>query len=81
LTHIEFAAIVVKLFDGYEALGLKTGIDDHIVVIDANHLSGDDFARTHFLALKRLFEERGKTLGNSVQSGYPVKSTPNGRTL
>ena len=70
LADFDLTTIVVKFLDGDEALGLQTGIDDHVVVVDADHLGGDHFALTHLLTLERFFEKSGKTFDGSSQVDF-----------
>ena len=52
----EFALVVLEFFEGDISLGLESGVDDDVVVVDTHDFGGDDFARTHFGAFQRFFK-------------------------
>ena len=56
----EFALVVFEFFERHIGLGLQTGIDHHMVVVDADDFGGNNFARAHFRALERFFKKGGK---------------------
>jgi hypothetical protein len=58
--HFQFALVVLEFFQRHIGLGLQTGIDNHVVVVDADHFSSDHFASAHFGALQGFFEQGGK---------------------
>ena len=59
---LEFTPVAVELLDRYVAFRLQAGIDDHVVVVHADHFCGDDLALAHFLPLEGFLEQRGETL-------------------
>ncbi len=62
----------MEFFNRDEAFGFQAGIDDHEVVIDADHLGGDHFTLAHLLFRERFFKERGKTFGFGKSSSVQV---------
>jgi hypothetical protein len=59
---VEFADVVLEFLDRDVGLALEAGVDHHEVVVDADHLGGDHFARAHFLACQAFFEQCRKAL-------------------
>jgi hypothetical protein len=56
----DFALVVLEFVDRNVGFRFQAGIDHHVVVLDAHHFGGDDFAGAHFRALQRFFEQGGK---------------------
>jgi len=56
----DFALVVLEFLERHEGFRLQTGVDHHVVVVDAHDFGGDDFARAHFSALEGLFKQGGK---------------------
>ena len=57
---LDFALVVLELFDGYEAFRFQSGIDDDDVVVDPGYFGGDEFALAHFLPREGFLEQRSK---------------------
>jgi len=71
----DFTLVVLELFEGHVGLGLETGVDDHEVVFDAHHFSGDDFTRAHFGTLQGFLKEGGKRFRHVISSSTSAELT------
>ncbi len=60
---VQLTVVVLEFLERDVGLGLQAGVDDHEVVVDADHLGGDHFALLHLLTIQAFFEEGGKTFG------------------
>src|SRR6266571_4500935 len=67
---LDFALVVLELFEGDEGFRLEACIDHHVVHVHADDFGGDHFARAHFLAREAFLEKGGETiLGNYCGAG------------
>ena len=57
----DFALVIAELFERDKRLGLEAGVDHDKIHIDTNHLTGDHFPNTHFLAREAVFKHCRKT--------------------
>ena len=54
--NFELAVVVFEFLKRHIGLGLQSGVDDNMVVVDTNDFSGDNFTGAHFRALERFIE-------------------------
>src|SRR5690606_35182598 len=56
----QLALVVQELFEGDQGLGLQTGVDQNVVVVDAQNFGGDDFAAFQVLVFDAFCKQIGK---------------------
>ena len=67
--NVDFAAVVLEFFDRNEGFALEAGVNNDVVVVNADDFCGDNFTLLHFLFSKAFCEQIGKgfgRLGSSV---------------
>ena len=65
----ELALVVLEFVDRNVGFRLEAGVDDDEVVLDADHLGGDDLAAAHLGLLERILEHRGEGIGARASGG------------